>query len=130
MAYPAALLSDVPEPFKSESAGGSGIHMHHKFVVIDFDLPTARVYTGSYNFSIAADEDNGENLWCFDDRRIAVAYMIQAVTMFDHYEWRDAHAKVPGGKLYLKTPPAPGGATWFDEDFSDPQKIKDRVLFS
>jgi len=130
VAYPAALLSDVPEPFKSESAGGSGIHMHHKFVVIDFDLPTARVYTGSYNFSVAADEDNGENLWCFDDRRIAVAYMIQAIAMFDHYEWRDAHAKVPGGKLYLKTPPAAGGAAWFDEDFSDPQKIKDRVLFS
>ena len=33
--------------------GGGGNRMHHKFVVIDFDKPTARVYLGSYNFSIA-----------------------------------------------------------------------------
>ncbi|OKS86722.1 phospholipase D-like domain-containing protein [Mucilaginibacter polytrichastri] len=131
VAFPTAL-SEAPEPFKSEAAGGGGIHMHHKFVVIDFDQPSARVYTGSYNFSVAADEDNGENLWCFDDRKIAVAYMIQAVAMFDHYEWRDVHAKAKdvGNKLYLKTPPAAGQAAWYDEDFKDPQKIKDRELFS
>ena len=52
--FPSALTKDnVPEPFKSEPTGGGGIRMHHKFVVIDFDKPTARVYLGSYNFSIA-----------------------------------------------------------------------------
>ena len=34
---------------------GSGVRMHHKFVVVYFDNPTARVYMGSYNFSLAAD---------------------------------------------------------------------------
>jgi phosphatidylserine/phosphatidylglycerophosphate/cardiolipin synthase-like enzyme len=63
----------VPEPFKPEPAGGSGIRMHHKFVVIDFDKPTARVYLCSYNFSVPADTQNGENLLLIRDRRIAVS---------------------------------------------------------
>lgn len=49
--YPAELDSKVPPPFKAEPSGGSGVRLHHKFVVIDFDKPTARVYFGSYNFS-------------------------------------------------------------------------------
>lgn len=36
--------------------------MHHKFPVVDFDKPTARVYLGSYNLSVPADTKNGENL--------------------------------------------------------------------
>lgn len=135
VAFPARLLTDAPEPFNAEPTDGGGIRMHHKFVVIDFDKPTAKVYMGSYNFSVAADEDNGENLWLFEDRRIAVSYMVQAVTMFDHYEWRDAQSKAKGkgtnGKLYLKTPPKTAtDKPWFDEDYTDPQKIKDRLLFS
>lgn len=58
----AALSQNVPQPFKSEPTGGGGTRMHHKFIVIDFDKPTARVYMGSYNFSSAADISNGENL--------------------------------------------------------------------
>jgi hypothetical protein len=49
------LGKDVPEPFKSEPSRGTGTRMHHKFTVIDFDKPTARVYLGSYNFSTPAD---------------------------------------------------------------------------
>ena len=59
--------------------------MHHKFVVIDFDNPTARVYFGSYNFSEAADTSNGENLLLIRDRRIAISYMVEALRIFDHY---------------------------------------------
>ena len=55
---PVTLENYVLEPFKSEPVGGSGNRMHHKFVVIDFDKPTARVYLGSYNFSSAADTQN------------------------------------------------------------------------
>ena len=40
-------------PSNPSPTGGSGTRMHHKFVVIDFDKPTARVYPGSYNFSAA-----------------------------------------------------------------------------
>ena len=62
--------------------------MHHKFVVIDFDKPTARVYLGSYNFSIPADKRNGENLLVIRDRRIAVSYTVEALRIFDHYHFR------------------------------------------
>lgn len=134
VAYPATLLTNVPEPFKAEVSGGGGVRMHHKFVVIDFDEPTARVYMGSYNFSQAADLNNGENLWCFRDRRIAVSYMIEAVAMFDHYEWRDAQENAKGTpvpELYLHEPPKiPTDQPWWAEDYTVPEKIHDRVLFS
>jgi len=131
IAYPANLLNNVPEPFKAEATGGSGTRMHHKFVVIDFDKPTTKVYTGSHNFSSSADTRNGENLFLFQDRRVAVSYMIEAVVMFDHYEFRDAIAKSPTQKLYLKKPPTQqGDKPWWDEDYTNPAKARDRELFS
>lgn len=129
---PAALSENVPEPFKSEPKGGSGVRMHHKFVVIDFDKPSARVYLGSYNFSDAADSANGENLLLFRDRRIAVAYAVEALRIFDHYNFR-ARQQEPGARtqLALRRPPsAPGELPWWDEDYTDPQKIRDRELFA
>lgn len=128
---PVALGENVPEPFKSEPAGGGGIRMHHKFVVIDFDKSTARVYLGSYNFSSAADVDNGENLLLIRDRRVAVSYMIEALRIFDHYHFRVAVAKVGTGKpLTLKKAPAAGELPWWDEHFKDVRKIRDRTLFA
>jgi hypothetical protein len=87
---PAVLGKNAPEPFKSEPVGGGGNRMHHKFIVIDFDRPTARVYLGSYNFSAAADATNGENLLLVRDQRIATSYMIEAIRMIDHYHFRVA----------------------------------------
>jgi hypothetical protein len=130
---PSALSGNLPEPFKSEPTGGSGTRMHHKFVVIDFDQPTARVYMGSFNFSAAADTSNGENLLLIRDRRIAVSYMIEGVRIFDHYEFRltQADAKKARKKLQLQTPPVKAtDATWFDDDYTDARKIRDRELFS
>ena len=43
-----ALSKNVPQPFKAEPTGGGGTRMHRKFIVIDFDKPTARAYMGSY----------------------------------------------------------------------------------
>jgi phosphatidylserine/phosphatidylglycerophosphate/cardiolipin synthase-like enzyme len=130
---PAALGDNVPEPFKSEPAGGSGNRMHHKFVVIDFDKPTARVYLGSYNFSSAADKDNGENLLLIRDRRIAVSYMIEALRIFDHYHFRLARMEADeiGRELVLATPPrSPEEEPWWTEDYTVAQKIRDRELFA
>lgn len=110
-----------------------GIRLHHKFVVIDFNKPTARVYTGSYNCSSSADTKNGENLFCIMDQRVATSYMIEGVTMFDHYEFRDAQtkAKTAGKPLELQKPPQAGSHVmpWWDEDWSNPQKKRDRELF-
>jgi PLD-like domain len=129
---PASLGENVPEPFKSEPAGGSGNRMHHKFVVIDFDKPTARVYLGSYNFSATADQKNGENLLLIRDRRVAVSYVVEALRIFDHYHFRVAQeeADVARRKLVLATPPrSPGEEPWWAEDYTVAQKIRDRELF-
>ena len=134
--YAANLSEHLPEPFKSEPNAlmpkGGGTRMHHKFVVIDFNKPTARVYMGSYNFSRPADNDNGENLLLIKDRRIAVSYMIQALTLFDHYHFRVLQAKADASNkpIQLKKPPKPGQKPWWDEDYTDPRKILDRKLFA
>jgi len=131
--FAAELGANVPEPFKSEPTGGTGTRMHHKFTVIDFDKPTARVYLGSYNFSTPADLKNGENLVVVRDRRIAVSYMIEALSLFDHYSFRVAQktAAAKGQKLHLARPPrTPGEKPWWDDDYTVAHKIKDRALFS
>src|SRR5258708_35318526 len=89
--------------------------MHQKFTVIDLHKPPARVYPGSYNSSTPADLKNGENLVIVRDRRIAVSYMIEALSLFDHYSFRVAQktAAAKGQKLHLSRPPrAPGENPW------------------
>ncbi|MEO7048760.1 MAG: phospholipase D-like domain-containing protein, partial [Ferruginibacter sp.] len=131
--YPSALVTaTTPEPFHSEPTAGGGTRMHHKFIVLDFNKPSARVYMGSYNFSSPADISNGENLLLIKDRRIATSYMIQALSIFDHYEFRLAQkdAKKAQKTLALKRPPAKGEAAWWEEDYKIARKIHDRELFS
>jgi phosphatidylserine/phosphatidylglycerophosphate/cardiolipin synthase-like enzyme len=131
--FPAALTENVPKPFSAEPTGGGGIRMHHKFVVIDFDKPTARVYMGSYNFSSPADIANGENLLLIRDRRIAVSYVVEALRIFDHYHFRVAQqeAKTARRELILERPPKkPGEKPWWSEDYTSARKIRDRELFA
>lgn len=137
--YSKALSGKLPPPFRIESAGGSGVKMHHKFVVIDFDKPSARVYTGSFNFSKPADTDNGENLMLFRDKRIAKSYMVEAVRLYDHYRFRVKQAEVQAAhkkdktelkRMALKRPPKVGEEAWFKTFYTDPLKIRDRLLFS
>jgi hypothetical protein len=130
---PAILAEGVPEPFSAEIAGGNGIRLHHKFIVTDFDQPHARVYMGSFNFSQAADLKNGENLLVIENQRVATAYMVEAVRLFDHYEYRVRHeqAQAQGRQLQLAKPPRSAGERpWWYEHWTDPLKIKDRQLFS
>ena len=138
-----ALTGNVPAPFRTEPSGlaGSGgqhrgTRMHHKFVVIDFDTADARVYLGSYNFSEPADQNNGENLVLVKDRTVATSYMIEAVRIYDHYRFRSAHedarrAGRTSKEINLK--PAPRTSTqkpWWQRDWDDPIRKRDRVLFS
>ncbi|RUU00301.1 phospholipase [Mesorhizobium sp. USDA-HM6] len=129
---PAALMKDVPPPFVQEPSGldghNAGARMHHKFVVLDFNKPNARVYLGSYNFSIPADQDNGENLVRVRDRTVATSYMIEALRMYDHYVFRLASDS--DEPLALKFPPRDGKAPWFELDWSDPVRARDRQLFA
>ena len=132
-----ALTRNVPKPFKTEPSGlrhdATGTRMHHKFVVLDFNRATARVYLGSYNFSEDADGNNGENLVRIRDRRVATSYMIEALRIFDHYKFRvkQADAKTARKKLELQKPPRKAGEKpWWDEDWRDEIKIADRLLFA
>lgn len=136
-----ALTGDVPPPFSTEPtglSGKSGAHtgtrMHHKFVVIDFDTPDARVYLGSHNFSEVAEYKNGENLLCIKDRRVATSYMIEALRMYDHYRFRTVQEEKKGktGKvLELQLPPSsPDEKPWWHRDWADPLRKQDRELFA
>ncbi|MFN5168937.1 MAG: phospholipase D-like domain-containing protein [Cyclobacteriaceae bacterium] len=134
--YPEALKKGMPAPFREEPVGGGGTRLHHKFLVVDFDKPSARVYLGSYNFSNAADTANGENLVLIQDQRIATSYMIEALRIFDHYNFRARTAGKKTGKkgkakIELKLAPEKAGETaWWQPFFTDARKIKDRKLFA
>lgn len=130
---PAALSGSAPPPFKAEPTGGGGVRLHHKFVVIDFDKPDARVYLGSYNFSVNADRKNGENLLLIRNRRVAVAYMVEALRLFDHYRFRVKRAaatRARGGLALRKPPRDPGDKAWWEAHYTEPHRIRDRLLFS
>lgn len=130
---PAVIGENIPEPFKKEPVGGGGIRMHHKFLVMDFNTEDARVYLGSYNFSGVADSQNGENLLLIKDRKVATSYMIEALRIFDHYEFRLARSKADAKnqKLELKFPPKDNRQKpWWDKYYSDKRHSKDRELFS
>ena len=129
--FASELSKHLPEPFRSEPTGGFGTRMHHKFVVIDFDKPTARVYVGSYNFSPTADTKNGENLIVFRDQRIAVSYMVEALRIFDHYHFRVLQNEKPRKQLVLARPPRkPKEKPWWADYYANTQKQRDRLLFA
>ena len=136
----AYLAGNAPEPFKSEWSGGSGINLHHKFVVTDFNLPTAKVFTGSSNLAPAGESGNGDHLIMIEDRKLAVAYTIEALRVFDHLHFRSrmkAAGKKPGkaakkpGQLVLKKPTAISGKpAWWEEYYvAGSQRARDRELF-
>ena len=129
------LADHAPEPFKSEWSGGSGINIHHKFVVTDFNLPTAKVFTGSSNLSPSGENNNGDHLIMIEDQRVATVYAIEAIRVFDHLHFRSRmqQAKKKPETLKLQKPKAISGKdqNWF-EPFYKPgsQKEKDRKIFS
>ena len=132
------LSRNAPEPFKSEWSGGRGINIHHKFVVTDFNLPTAKVVTGSSNLSPSGEHNNGDHLIMIEDQRIATAYAIEALRVFDHLHFRSIMQEKSKKKsarivIKLRKPKAITGAksNWFDPYYiAGSQKEKDRRLFA
>jgi phosphatidylserine/phosphatidylglycerophosphate/cardiolipin synthase-like enzyme len=129
------LAEHAPQPFKREWSGGGGINIHHKFVVTDFNLPTAKVFTGSSNLSPSGEKNNGDHLIMIEDQRVATAYAIEALRIFDHLHFRSNMQGAEGAKkktLKLRKPKAiTGQANWFESYYvAGSQKAKDRELFS
>lgn len=137
----AFLANNAPEPFKSEWSAGKGINIHHKFVVTDFNLPTAKVFTGSSNLAPSGEEGNGDHLIMIEDRKIATGYAIEALRIFDHLHFRSRMSDALKGKksekkatekLSLAKPTAISGKkAWFEDYYvAGSQAERDRTLFS
>jgi hypothetical protein len=130
----AYLAGKAPELFKSEWSGGAGIHQHDKFVVTDFNLPTAKVFTGSSNLSPAGETGNGDNLVMIEDQRVATSFAIEALRVFDHLQFRSRMqaAKGQASALTLAKPTALSGQpAWFERYYVEGSQMeRDRLLFS
>ena len=108
--------------------------MHHKFVVIDFDKPTARVYLGSYNFSSPADIKNGENLLADPrpprSRSPTWSRRCASSTTTTSGSAQSASKKASKPFVLRKPPREPGEVPWWKQDYTDARRIRDRELFA
>lgn len=127
------LNKHVPQPFAAEWSGGSGIHEHNKFVVVDFNLPTATVFTGSSNLSVSGEKGNGDNLVMIRDQRVATSYALQALSLFDHFEFRTLMQSkdAPTDIVLSKPTTLSGKPAWFAKSYiAGSQAERDRLLFA
>lgn len=130
----AYLAENAPEPFKAEWSGHTTERsnmVHHKFLVTDFNGERPTVYTGSSNMAAGGEKANGDNLICIEDRKVAIAYAVEALRMFDHFHFR-VKAKESGAPqtLRLAKPPAPGEKPWFSQYYRTGHiRERDRKLF-
>jgi phosphatidylserine/phosphatidylglycerophosphate/cardiolipin synthase-like enzyme len=130
----AYLKKNTSPPFSAEW-GGAGIHEHNKFVVTDFNLPTAKVFTGSCNLSESGEKGNGDHLIMIQDPRVATSYAIQAVLIFDHLHFASKmNAVKKKTNLVLQKPlkfSKKAKETWFARFYKqDSELVHDRNLFS
>ncbi|MES1160711.1 MAG: phospholipase D-like domain-containing protein, partial [Bacteroidota bacterium] len=97
---------NLPPPFDQEETVGIGHEIHHKFIVCGFNKPDAVVWCGSSNLALGGEEENGDNLIRIDDSAIATVFAIEAVSLVDHFDFRDSLAKGKASKG--KPAPTPG----------------------
>ncbi len=130
----AALTKNVPAPFKQEFNGGPGMHIHDKFVVVDFNADNPTVFTGSSNLAAGGEQANGDSLAMIQDAAIANMFAIEAVALFDHYHFRKVMQQVTVKEppLTLWYPGKPQAPTAWWKAYYDLTKIqmRDRYLFA
>jgi phosphatidylserine/phosphatidylglycerophosphate/cardiolipin synthase-like enzyme len=129
----AFLQQKVPPPFNQEWSGGAGKHIHHKFVVVDFNDKNPMVFAGSSNLAAGGEEANGDSLAMIEDPVVASLYGIEAVRLFDHYTFRE-HMKTATvvKPLSLWFPGKPDAPNPWWKPYYDKTSIKyrDRLLFA
>jgi len=113
------LRAGVGPPFRAELSGQGGQHIHHKFVVKDFNGADPVVYCGSSNLAAGGESENGDNLLEINDRAIATAYAVEAIGLFDHYRFR---SKERGAKKRGEPFTLAAKDTW-TRDFYDPKRV-------
>lgn len=124
------LKGKVPPPFQDEYSGGSGIVIHDKFVVVDFNGDDPAVFTGSSNLASGGEMQNGDNLLAIYDAEVASAYGIEAIRLVDHYHFR-ATMKAATSSAPLCLQGSDAKIKWWQPAY-DPKNIicTERVLFS
>jgi phosphatidylserine/phosphatidylglycerophosphate/cardiolipin synthase-like enzyme len=124
------LKGKVPPPFQDEYSGGSGIVIHDKFVVVDFNGENPVVFTGSSNLAAGGEQANGDNLLAIYDKEVASAYGIEALRLVEHYHFR-AQMKTATSLNPLCLQGADAKVKWW-EPYYDSKNIlcRQRELFS
>lgn len=119
------LRQHAPPPFHTEVDAGTGMHIHHKFVVCDFNGRTPVVFCGSSNLAKGGEMSNGDNLLAIYDRRVVNAYAIEAIRLFDHYRFRSRQSQATDDKpLQLAL-----HHHWTDDFYdADNMKCRERTL--
>ncbi len=129
----ASLQRNVPQPFTAEFSGGPGMHIHSKFVVVDFCGTNPTVFTGSSNLAAGGEQDNGDSLMMIEDEDIATIYAIEAVATFDHYHFRSKMKTATKARPFtLWYPGKPADPTPWWKPYYDRTDIRmrDRCLFA
>jgi hypothetical protein len=130
----AVLTKNVPAPFSKEFSGGPGMHIHDKFVVVDFNAENPTVFTGSSNLAAGGEEQNGDSLAMIEDATIANMFAIEAVALFDHYHFRKVMQTVSAKEppLTLWYPGKPNAQQPWWKPYYDLRRIqmRDRLLFA
>lgn len=130
----AFLGENAPEPFKSEWSGNTSDRsnmVHHKFLVTDFNGANPIVYTGSSNMAAGGEKTNADHLIRIEDRKVAIAYAVEALRMFDHFHFRVRVQRATElQSLRLAKPPEDDQSTWFASYYRKSHiKERDRKLF-
>lgn len=129
----AALTKNVPAPFQKEFSGGLGMHIHDKFVVVDFNVDNPTVFTGSSNLASGGETQNGDSLTMIEDEAVAMMYAIEAIATFDHYHFRKAMQRATKAQpLTLWYPGKPNAPVPWWKEYYDATRIqmRDRCLFA
>lgn len=84
-----ALNDDLVGNFEKEVLSAGNAIIHDKLIVIDPLSDDCTVIVGSHNLGFKASYANDDNLLIIrGDRRLAEAYMVHALDLYEHYHFR------------------------------------------
>lgn len=123
----ATLSKLVPANFRQEWDGGRGQHIHHKFVVVDWNGEKPIAYMGSSNLAAGGEQSNGDNLIEIRDPGVAQVYGIEAIRLIDHYHFRATMDQATAAKPLTLDPTD----HWWQPYYDDANvKSRSRRLFA
>ncbi len=90
----ALYKGDLVGDFQPELKSAGFAIIHDKIVVIDPLSDDCVVVTGSHNLGLKASYENDENLVIVrGNRKLAEAYAVHVLDVYDHYKWRARRAE-------------------------------------